>query len=564
MSCQLGEGTGAGLAWAVSVGGQLSAPSAQLTAYLPPTVSSFGGQGAHLAGTPGSESVVISGANFGPLSTPSALLAAAYGVNASGPKEFQGAQCNVTVAHTQVTCLTAPGAGGRLSWSLTVDAQPSVLASTDYSPPAIAALTGPGAASANPNGGQQVTLTGSNFGEPQWLEGVSYGPTGYEYTALGCNTTVPHGVIVCLTAPGCGAGLTWVVTVRGQASAPSLATTSYASPSILAVTPASAPQFYDPASPVLFTLTTLNLPLLSQYAVFVQVGNGPPTLGPPYLRVAAPFLPTYPAAIAAATNADGSVNITLALPPPEWASGSGAAGAPPGTNLALDGWAVAAAAAAGSGSGSGSGAPFALPGGAGGQLGLRLLVLPAYAATPANASLALAAASGSYSAPDPLAALSFTGPSIVSVAITLPSWSLAAGGGSSAACPLTGPAWSCFDPSIVQVQIYGTGFAAAAPGVLRELQFCDDSAANCSLSSSWAEPGSGAQPPPPWAAAPAPQCPCGWQPGGRPPSWPTPPSPGGCCGCPSPAQAQPPPPPAQPSPSPPQRPLQTSAPALWQ
>jgi hypothetical protein len=202
MQCLLGQGTGAGLAWRVAVGGQLSPPSAQATAYLPPVVFYFEGGGAHLGVTPGGQGVTIFGTNFGPSGSP---LRATYGVNVTGEKEFEAQGCAVTSAHTQITCLTAPGAGATLSWTVTVDGQDSVVAFTDYAPPSVEALEGPGARDADPNGGQLVTLRGANFGAAQWLQGVSYGPTGYEYAALNCSVAAPHTTLVCFTAPGCGA-----------------------------------------------------------------------------------------------------------------------------------------------------------------------------------------------------------------------------------------------------------------------------------------------------------------------------------------------------------------------
>jgi hypothetical protein len=62
-----------------------------------------------------------------------------------------------------------------------------------------------------------VTVRGANFGTRAWLEAVTYGPTGYEYAAANCTLAAAHTTLACFTAPGCGAGLRWVVRVRGQA-----------------------------------------------------------------------------------------------------------------------------------------------------------------------------------------------------------------------------------------------------------------------------------------------------------------------------------------------------------
>lgn len=70
---------------------------------------------------------------------------------------------------------------------------------------------------------------------------MTYGPSGTEFTALQCNVSIPHSQIACLTAPGTGRVLHWIVTVGGQQSGLSIATTSYAGPTILSVTPGNGP-----------------------------------------------------------------------------------------------------------------------------------------------------------------------------------------------------------------------------------------------------------------------------------------------------------------------------------
>jgi hypothetical protein len=67
------------------------------------------------------------------------------------------------------------------------------------------------------------------------LQSVTYGPGGTEYAALGCEVTVGHTEIVCLTVPGVGPTLHWIVTVDGQASLASTPTTAFAPPHLLGV-----------------------------------------------------------------------------------------------------------------------------------------------------------------------------------------------------------------------------------------------------------------------------------------------------------------------------------------
>ena len=67
----------------------------------------------------------------------------------SASLSFKPSNCTVTAPNTQITCQTAPGAGATLSWTVSVDEQDSVVAFTDYAPPSVEALEGPGARDAD-------------------------------------------------------------------------------------------------------------------------------------------------------------------------------------------------------------------------------------------------------------------------------------------------------------------------------------------------------------------------------------------------------------------------------
>lgn len=82
-----------------------------------------------------------------------------------------------------------------------------------------------------------VNISGYDFSFGSFLERVTYGPNGDDYVASGCVYSVPHYVISCLTIPGSGRVLRWLVTVDGQTSALSTVTSSYQLPSIVSVTP---------------------------------------------------------------------------------------------------------------------------------------------------------------------------------------------------------------------------------------------------------------------------------------------------------------------------------------
>ncbi len=98
---------------------------------------------------------------------------------------------------------------------------------------------GAGSSQANTAGGQQVVLLGTGYGPVAFnaITNVTYGKTGVEYAAAACvvlaDPAFSAAQIQCVTAPGTGAGLSWIVTVAGQASDP-WGFTDYAPPSIAA------------------------------------------------------------------------------------------------------------------------------------------------------------------------------------------------------------------------------------------------------------------------------------------------------------------------------------------
>lgn len=264
MTCTTVPGSGAGLLWIVIVAGQSSAPSSQLMSYAPPSISGFSGPGV-LAATAGGEAVNITGLNFGPLGT--AVDTVTYGPTGS---EFTAGGCTLVVAHTLISCATVPGAGAGLSWYVTITGQRSVSPTTAYLAPVIDSFSGPGAVNASANGRQAVTLTGRYFSTAAFLGVVTYGAGGRGYTATGCTVTVPHTEITCYTVPGTGRALQWTVTVGNQTSRASLATTSYAVPSITAIAPAAGPT----AGGTIVTITGANFALLASSApLTVYINN---------------------------------------------------------------------------------------------------------------------------------------------------------------------------------------------------------------------------------------------------------------------------------------------------
>jgi hypothetical protein len=231
IQCVTAPGTGRDHSWYITIDGQQSVLFPAMTSYAAPIVSFYSGNGSTDAVTPGGQEVFVHGFNFGPAALGNTINAT-YGMNGT---ELVAQDCEIVVDHEKLRCMTQDGAGAGHTWLVTVDGQMSTTPTTDYGEPAVFNITGPGSVEGSVYGGEEVLIHGENFGPPErqgaYLERVSYGPTGYEYTAVGCEV-VSHYLLRCTTAPGVGRNLRWVVRVEGQESGPSEATTSYARPVI--------------------------------------------------------------------------------------------------------------------------------------------------------------------------------------------------------------------------------------------------------------------------------------------------------------------------------------------
>lgn len=229
LSCTVPAGVGANLAWIVTVGGQDSDASTDTTTYTPPQISALSGTGITSMTTSGGTEVVITGTNFGPIA--GHTVTATYGSDGSG---FSAVGCQVTEAHTEITCESNDGVGAGLLWRVVVGSQlsPASTDHTSYQPPEINSIVGGSALVTS--GNELVTINGDQFGPVSTPVAAVYGPGGAGYVATDCEVTVAHVRVQCRTAAGIGAGHGWVVTVGDQDSAVSTgsALTSYAAPSI--------------------------------------------------------------------------------------------------------------------------------------------------------------------------------------------------------------------------------------------------------------------------------------------------------------------------------------------
>ena len=261
VECMSSEGFGNNFDYIITVDGQVSNVGAFNGSYAAPSINNvkkadalqilmtnsqtFGS--ARLLGI-GSETVIIEGSNFGP-DTPVNEITASY---SNGDSIFDAVKCKILVPHTQISCLSAPGAGINHVWSIKVGGQDSEIPTTSYLPPIVTSVTRYLADSPTmtfdelhenftTRGGEIIEIQGENFGpaskSSDLLKWVKYGPSGELYDAENC-TVLSDNKITCLTIPGSGKNLAFRINILGQSSELNLspnATISYAPPSIFSI-----------------------------------------------------------------------------------------------------------------------------------------------------------------------------------------------------------------------------------------------------------------------------------------------------------------------------------------
>jgi hypothetical protein len=286
ITCNSVPGIGRGHAWWLTIDGQETLnvfPELDARAdfgYAPPVLLSYSGDGVN-SQTPGNDSVVLHGLNFGPAGVEWLDL---VGYGPQGVLEYEVTDRCVVTSHTIIECTTDAGAGAQMQWTITIDGQQNVAPSVSYHPPVVSSVHGAGGANAEalPTvGGVQVRIVGTNMGPPAgespesrgwarfssdtrrrmdegssalvagvgteyqhmeypvFLGEVTYGPSGREYSA-DC-VVEDHDSLLCDIGPGTGSTLRWVVTVSGQESEVSAPLGSYAEPVIVGMDPATAP-----------------------------------------------------------------------------------------------------------------------------------------------------------------------------------------------------------------------------------------------------------------------------------------------------------------------------------
>ena len=192
VECSAPAGVGVGHALSIKVDDQLSEPYVDVTfLYAAPSITALdmvdSDPDASGLDTAGGSVVVLHGANFGPATLADRAVTdvtyqPAVAATAAVPPVFRARNCTITMDHVSMRCVTAPGVGARLLWTIVVAGQSSGNPRTSYRAPiveTIAVLVGDGGgapttvtADSSPaalarlptTGGETIVLRGRYFG----------------------------------------------------------------------------------------------------------------------------------------------------------------------------------------------------------------------------------------------------------------------------------------------------------------------------------------------------------------------------------------------------------------
>jgi len=255
VTCYTSPGVGTDLGFVVEVDGLRSAYHTGGYSFDQPTVWYVLGESE--MHTAGGEVVVITGENFGAATGIGAGagvpgleggLVASYSNEDNADDPYIAVGCMVTKPHTEVTCRTAPGIGRDYTWTLHVGGRASVFDGStmpdgafrvsSYMRPVVMAVGGPGAFGGATEGGQEVYITGREFGPRTPVDSDDvrawYGADPLDPAtrreAGGCRVSVANLQITCTTVPGTGKDHSWYVEVGEQPSNVNDAKTFYAPP----------------------------------------------------------------------------------------------------------------------------------------------------------------------------------------------------------------------------------------------------------------------------------------------------------------------------------------------
>jgi hypothetical protein len=173
VECSSNAGSGQGLAWRVTVGGQESVVSVGTSSYTPPSISVLSGN--LTLDTGGGQVVYVEGSNLGPVGTGGVDVSGVY--NGTG-RQYVASGCVVVTAHVKLSCVSVAGVGMGHTWYVVVGGQQSAMSTgvnstTSYLAPAVTGYPGvvslSTAGSAGPMAWTGTGAAARRGGMPKWV-----------------------------------------------------------------------------------------------------------------------------------------------------------------------------------------------------------------------------------------------------------------------------------------------------------------------------------------------------------------------------------------------------------
>jgi hypothetical protein len=195
---------------------------------------------------------------------------------------FNATDCEVTIPHTQIECISAAGYAGNLTWQITVNGSigslslPIVLT---YATPTISNIyTSTSSMLLSSQGGTVITIEGNNFGSrtpeielmiiPSTSSSSSYLASN-EYFSTNCILLVNHTRLSCVVPAGAGNGLAFTIRVHSIVSNSYASSFTYDVPTITTIDPTTLTNYISSS----ITITGTNFgPLGLNFGLTLRYG----------------------------------------------------------------------------------------------------------------------------------------------------------------------------------------------------------------------------------------------------------------------------------------------------
>lgn len=191
----------------------------------------------------GGDTIYLHGKNFGPFVDASIVNDAWYSPLGS-TLLFHVQSCRV-LQPVLLECVSGPGVGRALAWSVVIAHQESRAAITNYGEPLLTMLTlvsatgnqsGTTLTGLNTRGSDTILIDGVNLGSSTFLGSVVLHTADGDVLARHCEVVIASSSVRCVTPAHAGRAV-WTLTVGGQASGGAVLTTVTVAPTVMSFSP---------------------------------------------------------------------------------------------------------------------------------------------------------------------------------------------------------------------------------------------------------------------------------------------------------------------------------------